>query len=233
MTGMVLLPGVMCDAGLWQEMVEPLAPFGPLMYGDLSQASTLAAMASAVLAAAPVRFTLVGFSMGGYVAREMIRQAPERVERLILIASSSQQDSEQMHAFKAATARALLASQDTFGGLGQKAIALSLSESHAGDARLHKHIHAMSLRMGRDAWCRQLLMARDSDTARLHQISCPTLVVAAAADRMRSLQESAILQASIPDAVLEVIEESGHMIPLEQPDALAAVMTRWLLAHPV
>lgn len=233
MAGMVLLPGVMCDAGLWQEMAEQLAEFGPLAYGDLSQASSLKAMASAVLERSPARFTLVGFSMGGFVAREMIRQAPERVDRLILIASSSQQDSEQAKSFKAATAKTLLSSQGAFRGLGQKTIALSLSESHADDARLQQQIHAMSLRMGREAYCRQLLMDRDSDTARLHQITCPTLVVAAAQDRMRSLRESKILQEAIPGAVLEVIEESGHMVPLEQPEALVRVMKRWLEAHPV
>lgn len=233
MAGMVLLPGVMCDAGLWQEIREELNEYGPLVYGDLSQASSLQAMALACLEQSPARFTLVGFSMGGFVAREMIRQAPERVERLILIATSSQQDSEQARSFKAATVKTLLSSGGLFRGLGQKAIALSLSEAHAGDARLQQHIHAMSLRMGREAYCRQLLMARESDTATLHQITSPTLVIAAAQDRMRTLRESQVLQQAIPGAVLEVIEESGHMIPLEQPKALAAVMKRWLEANPV
>lgn len=233
MAGMVLLPGVMCDAGLWQEMTEALAAFGPLTFGDLSQDATLEAMAARVLQRAPARFTLVGFSMGGFVAREMLRQAPERVERLILIATSSQRDSEQAQAFKAATAKALLSSSGAFRGLGQKAIALSLSEVNADNARLQQQIHAMSLRMGKDAYCRQLLMARNSDTPLLNEITCPTLVIAAAGDRMRTLRESQVLHDNIQGATLEVIEESGHMLPLEQPKKLAEVMTRWLHHHPV
>lgn len=86
----------------------------------------------------------------------------------------------------------------------------------------------MSVRMGKEAYCRQLLMARNSDSHLLSQIRCPTLVIAAAEDRMRSVQESQTLYERIPHADLEIIEDSGHMLPLEQPAALAKVMTRWL-----
>lgn len=230
---LVLLPGVMCDTGLWQAMVEDLAPYGPLVYGDLSQDATLAEMAARVLAAAPEHFTLLGFSMGGYVAREMVRQAPLRVERLILIATSSRQDSEQAQAFKAATAKTLMTSSGIFSGLSHNAIALSLSEQHADCPRLQQQIHAMSLRVGKETYCRQLLMPRPADTDLLAQIACPTLVIAAADDRMRTQRESQILADNIAGATLQVIDNTGHMVPLEQPKALAAVITRWLQAHTV
>lgn len=233
MAGLVLLPGVMCDAGLWAGMSEQLAEFGPLIYGDLSQASTLEEMAAQVLAQCPPQFTLTGFSMGGFVAREMTRQAPERVQRLILIATSSQQDSAQTQSFKTATAKALQASKSVFHGLGPKAIALSLSHNHADNQHLQTQIHQMSLRMGKEAWCRQLLMIRNSDTDQLNQITCPTLVIAAEEDRMRTMQESRTLYEHIPHAQLEIIADSGHMVPLEQPQALAEVILRWLRATPV
>lgn len=233
MAGMVLVPGMMCDAGLWQEMVDDLAAYGPLIYGDLSRDDSLETMAASVLAGAPERFTLVGFSLGGYVAREMIRQAPERVQRLILIATSSQQDSPQSQAFKAAAARSLRASQGAFRGLGHKAIALSLSQEHAENVHLQSQIHQMSLRMGKEAYCRQLLMARNSDTHLLHQITCPTFVIAAGQDRMRSVQESRTLCEMIPRASLKIIDNSGHMLPLEQPAALVKVIQHWLSVTPV
>lgn len=232
MAGMVLLPGVMCDAGLWQEMVADLAGYGPLIYGDLSRDASLEKMAARCLSQAPERFTLVGFSMGGFVAREMIRQAPERVQRLILIATSSQQDSPQTRAVKVATAKSLSGSQGAFHGLGQKAIALSLSADHASDPGLQSQIRQMSLRMGKEAYCRQLLMDRHSDTHLLNQISCPTLVIAAAGDRMRSLEESQIIYRLIPDATLEIIDDSGHMLPLEQPASLTRCICRWLSDTP-
>jgi len=225
---MVLLPGVMCDAGLWQEMAADLAPFGPLVYGDLASDSELEAMAASVLRQAPERFTLVGFSMGGFVAREMFRQAPERVEKLMLIATSSERDSAQTQAFKTATARSLQSASGEFRGLSQKSIALSLSKKHAEDERLREKIYQMSLRMGKAAYCRQLLMARNSDTHLLSQIRCPTLVIAAAEDRMRTVQESQTLCDEIPHAELKVIADSGHMLPLEQPATLAKTMIAWL-----
>ncbi|MCX8958785.1 alpha/beta fold hydrolase [Erwinia psidii] len=228
MTGMVLLPGMMCDAGLWQHMAAGLSGYGPLMCGDLSRDSSQEEMATRVLSQAPERFTLVGFSMGGFVAREMVRQAGQRVRRLILIATSSQRDSPQTSAYKAATAQSLLNSHGTFRGLGQKAIALSLSEKHADDPRLQSQILEMSLRVGKEAYCRQLLMARHSDTHLLDQIRCPALVIAAAEDRMRRVEESRILYEHLPHATFEVIDDSGHMLPLEQPAELAQRICRWL-----
>ncbi|WP_034945947.1 alpha/beta fold hydrolase [Erwinia oleae] len=228
MAGLVLLPGVMCDAGLWQKVESDLSPFGPLIFGDLSQGNSVEEMAESVLQQCPATFTLVGFSMGGFVAREILRRVPERVERLILIATSSQPDSERARRAKAATAAALASTSGPFRGLGQKAIALSLSAKRADDEALQAVIRAMSLRMGREAYRRQLLMTRRGDTALLRQISCPTLVVAAADDRMRTMAESQTLCDNIPHATLEVIAGSGHMLPLEQPQALAALLTRWL-----
>lgn len=232
MAGMVLLPGVMCDAGLWQAVEGALSPFSPLVFGDLSQDVSVNAMAQRVLAHSPDTFTLVGFSMGGFVAREMVRLAPARVSRLILIATSSQQDSAQSQHFKTLTANALAAAGGTFAGLSKRTIMHSLSEKRAGDSRLQAIIHSMSLRMGKAAYLRQLRMARESDTHLLSQITCPSLVIAAEDDRMRTVQESRALCDGIPDATLKIITDCGHMVPLEQPEKLVEVITDWLNAPP-
>jgi len=231
MTPLVLLPGMMCDAGLWQRMLPRLEETGPLTFGDLSQGSSIAGMASAVLETSPERFTLVGFSMGGFVAREIVRQAPHRVQGLILIATSSAADSTRQMAFKTSVAEALQRASGPFRGLGHKAIQLSLSQQHETDPQLIQQILDMSLRMGRDAYIRQLRMVRSSDSHLLGEISCPTLVIAAAEDRMRSLTESQTLCEAIPDAQLCVIEDSGHMLPLEQPVLLAARLREWIENH--
>lgn len=232
-TPLVLLPGMMCDAGLWQLMLPGLEALGPLTYGDLSQGDSVAQMADSVLAHCPPQFVLVGFSMGGYVAREIARRAPERALRLILIATSSASDTPQQSEMKAMVAASLQPAHATFRGLGQRAIAQSLSQMHESDERLKQRILEMSLRSGRETYIRQLLMKRDSDAPRLAEIRCPTLVVAAADDRMRTQAESEQLAGAIPGASLVTIAESGHMLPLEQPDRLLACMARWLSAHPL
>lgn len=231
-TPLVLLPGLMCDAGLWQPMLPQLQAIGPLTFGDLSQDESVAAMASRVLADSPPGFTLIGFSMGGFVAREIARRAPQRVSRLVLIATSSAPDSEQQSRMKAAVADSLRHASGRFHGLASRAIELSLSARHAADPTLKQQILDMSLRVGRDAYIRQLEMRRDGDTHLLGELHCPTLIVAAADDRMRSQQEARALCAGISGARLVTIADSGHMLPLEQPERLAALLTDWIASTP-
>ena len=89
-------------------------------------------------------------------------------------------------------------------------------------------VREMGARLGREAFVEQSMVVRDSDAARLAEIQCPSLIIAAAQDQMRSPDEARELAQGLPDARLEVIEDSGHMIPLEQPDRLAALIRGWL-----
>lgn len=228
MTALVLLPGLMCDAGLWRGLLPQLEAIGPVLCGDLSQGESVEEMATSVLVRCPAEFTLVGFSMGGFVAREIIRRAPQRVRGLALIATSSAADSPLQADFKAAVAGTLQRASGQFRGLGHRAIKLSLSQRHEDDPLLVQQILDMSLRLGRETYIRQLLMARSSDSHLLAAIRCPTLVVAAADDRMRSLAESQALCEAIPHAEFRLVEDSGHMLPLEQPQRLAAILTEWV-----
>jgi len=228
MTALVLLPGLMCDAGLWQGMLPELEATGSLTFGDLSQGKSVEEMAGRVLACCPPEFVLVGFSMGGFVAREIARQVPHRVRGLVLIATSSAADSVMQSQFKATVAGRLQQDSSPFRGLSHRAIKLSLGQQHEDDPQLVQQILDMSLRLGRETWIRQLLMARSSDSHLLTDIRCPTLVVAAADDRMRSQAESRALCEAIPHAEFRLVEDAGHMLPLEQPQQLAAILTEWV-----
>ncbi|MFG1173117.1 alpha/beta fold hydrolase [Erwiniaceae bacterium CAU 1747] len=228
MTALVLLPGMMCDAGLWQGVLPQLNVTGPVSCGDLSQGESIEEMATMVLDRCPPAFVLLGFSMGGFVAREILRRVPERVKGLALIATSSAADSPMQANFKAAMAGKLRLDSGPFRGLSHRAIKLSLSPRHEDNPQLVQQILDMSLRLGRETWIRQLLMARNSDSHLLSAIRCPTLVVAAAEDRMRSLAESRALCEAIPHAEFRLVEDSGHMLPLEQPQPLAAILTEWI-----
>ena len=89
----------------------------------------------------------------------------------------------------------------------------------------------MGMRLGGEVFRRQSMLERPGDLQRLHEIRCPTLVVAAGHDQLRSLDEARELQAGIPGAEFALIEDSGHMIPIEAPAALAAVLVPWLAAQ--
>ena len=222
MTPLVLIPGYMLDDALWDGMLPFLPPELPLHFASLAEGDSIAAMAQAILAKCPPQFSLLGFSMGGYVAREIVRLAPGRVQSLALVATSSRADlplqAEQRR--KAARANPIGA----FRGLGRAAIAQSLHPDNAANEALVAHVRIMGERLGREVFVRQSLIVRDADTGRLSDIQCPTLVVAAAEDQLRSAAEARELAEGIAGARLVTVPNAGHLIPLEQPQALASAI---------
>jgi pimeloyl-ACP methyl ester carboxylesterase len=222
----LLVPGYMADATLWDDVAAPLERFGPLLHADLRHDATIEDMAARAVANAPERFILAGFSMGGYVAREIVRLAPERVQALVLIATSSRADSPSLRQSRGTVGKA--APSVAFSGLSKTAIATSLHPQQAGNEALVERVRAMGVRLGGEVFRRQSAIVRSGDRERLHEIRCPTLVIAAGHDRLRSREESEELRDGIPGAELAVVEDSGHMLPIEAPRALLDVMLPWL-----
>lgn len=218
----LLVPGFMLDNDLWTDISPALAPFSPLFHADSGKAQSIKEMAQLALKEAPPSFDLIGFSMGGYVAREIVRMAPERVNRLILIATSSRGDTA-LQAQRQLPAEAVT----SFAGVGRKSIMRSLAPNRENDTALIDRIHAMSVRLGGEVFRRQAAFHREGDTAQLSDISCPTLIIAGEQDRLRSLDEARELQAGIPGARLETLP-TGHMIPLEGPAGLAKLIVEFL-----
>ena len=226
---LVLAPGFMLDRDLWTDAQHGLQRIGDLTYADFSRDGSLEAMADRLLDTAPKRFVLIGFSMGGYVAREAARRAPQRVLALVLIATSSRGESDMQAQRKATAASASDVSQ--FTGLSRRSIASSLAADHADEETIAR-IRAMGDRLGREVFQRQSNLVRDSDTDCLADISCPALVIAAAKDRLRSLAEAQELHKGIQQSTLITIAGSGHMIPLEAPEAMVDAIAAWLGSLP-
>lgn len=222
----LLVPGYMADETLWDDVLRPLGKFGPVTHADLRHDSSIEAMAGRALANAPCSFILVGFSMGGYVAREIARLAPERVRALVLIATSTRADTPSLRQSRGTVGKA--AASVSFSGLSKTAIATSLHPKEAGNEALIERVRAMGVRLGGEVFRRQSAIVRTSDRERLHEIRCPTLVVAAGQDRLRSREEAEEMVAGIPGAGFALIEDSGHMLPIEAPQALLAVVEPWL-----
>lgn len=222
----VLIPGFMADAALWDDVVPALQELGPVMHGDVSRAATIAEMAGNVLADAPERFVLIGFSMGGYVAREMARLARERVQALILLATSARADTPTQARRKAASAA--MVDPTRFTGLSRQAVISSLHPARATDGAMIERVRAMGERLGGEVFMRQAAQMRESDLHRLGAIGCPTLIIAADQDALRSLAEAQELCEGIEGATLTIIEGSGHMVPIEAPTALTSAIVPWL-----
>ena len=223
---MLLIPGFMLDADLWRDVTPGLGEFGPFVHADLFEDGAIKDMASRVLAQAPETFILVGFSMGGYVAREIVRQAPERVKALVLIATSARGDTEVQRQRKEAVAHK--PDSVSFKGLSTAAVASSLHPDNAGRSDLIERIQAMGQRLGSDVFRRQSLLERVDERHLLADINCPCLILAGEQDKLRSRAEVEELHDGITGSSFQVIEKTGHMIPLEAPDELVTVMRQWL-----
>ncbi len=223
---LILLPGFMCDADLWTDVEPHLDGRWRSRHGDMFRDDSIEAMAARVLASAPRQFVAVGFSMGGFVARELALVAPDRVRALALIATSAMGTSPT-RAERNRARRERIAARP-FRGLSRDDLRQALHPSRRDDEALVERMLAMGARLGKDVLLRQLAAERVDGHPRLPEIRCPTLVVAAESDELRPRVETDRLAAGIPGARYEIVAGCGHMIPLERPETLAALLNGWL-----
>ncbi len=228
---LVLLPGLLCDAALWQPQVEALADIAAPQIPDLTRDESFPVMARRVLAEAPERFALAGLSMGGYLALEIIRQAPQRVMKLALLDTSARADTPE----RAAQRRGFieLARKGEFKGITPRLLPTYLHPDHLGDAAITGAVMAMAERVGKEGYLRQMaaIMARPDMRPELKRIAVPTLVLCGREDQATPFEVNAEIAALIPGAVFVAIERCGHISTLEKPDEVNAAMRRWLLGH--
>ncbi|CAA7620802.1 Hydrolase or acyltransferase [Candidatus Terasakiella magnetica] len=227
---LLLLPGLLNDSRLWQAQAEALAPVARVMVGDLSCDDSLAAMADRVLKAAPPRFALGGLSMGGYVAMEIMRQAPERVERLALLDTTARPDlSEQSHRRRDAIA---VAQAGGFDKIMPTMLPNLLHPDHLKDEAITALAKDMARATGREAFIRQqtAIMARPDSRPFLSAIACPALVLCGADDALTPPDRHQEMAELIAGAKLVVVPHCGHLSALEQPEAVTRALAGWLEA---
>jgi pimeloyl-ACP methyl ester carboxylesterase len=226
---LVLVPGLLCDAALWRGQVEDLADIAQPWVADVTRDVSMTAMARRVLAEAPAgRFALAGLSMGGYVAQAIMREAPERVERLALLDTAAMADTPEQTARR----RGLidLAEKGEFHGVTPRLLPFFLHPDRLTDKPLIEAVMAMTERVGKDAFLRQqrAIMGRPDNQSNLPEIKCPALVLCGRQDQMTPLRWSEEIAALIPGAKLEIIEDCGHLTTMERPWETSVAMRQWL-----
>lgn len=226
MTPLVLLPGLGLDGGLYAAQIRDLADVAAMTVGDTLHDDSLPAMATRVLAAAPDRFALAGLSMGGYLAFEILRQAPERVTRLALLDTSARADTPEAtqgrHDAIAAVAK------HPYRALAVASLARLVAPSASQIVR--DQVVDMSVRVGPDAYVRQqrAIMARPDSRPLLPEIRVPTLVLVGDEDVLTPPALAEEMAGAIPQATLVRVPGSGHLSPLEAPAAVTAALRAWL-----
>jgi pimeloyl-ACP methyl ester carboxylesterase len=222
---LVLLPGLAADAAMWRHQVAALARWQPQVSDVHMRHASIQEMAAALLARYPGPLVLCGASMGGIVAMEVVRQAPDRVQGLALLGTNAQPESDEMRALRQKAI--VLFAQGQVEEVIRPNAGLAF---HADDPALHAEYVNLVLRAGAEQLIRQNRAIIERPDARLHlpRVRCPTLVVCGEDDQLTPLPLSREIAGLVPAAELVVLPHCGHMLTMEQPEAVNAVLREWL-----
>ena len=227
-TPVLLIAGQLLTERLWAPQIEALGGRFELTIADPSSHDTIAAMAAAVLKDAPVRFSVVGHAMGAFVAFEILRQAPGRVDRLVLMSTLASADLPAQTARREGYLRLVEAGR--FGEVVEERLPLLLSPRRRSDNELVAAARAMAAATGPDAFLRQqrAIMSRPDSRQSLKAIACPTLILFGRQDGIVTLDHQEEMRQAIPSARLEILEDCGHLMTLEQPALVNALLSEFL-----
>jgi pimeloyl-ACP methyl ester carboxylesterase len=215
----VFLPGMMCDERLFAPQIEDLEQ--AIFVADMTTSDNIPDLAANVLSAAPDSFAIAGLSMGGILAFEIWRQAPDRVTHMALLDTTPYADAPERR-----TVRLSQIERALTGSLREIAMdelkPLYLAEKHREDQVLLDYILDMAIDQGAEVFRRQSLALKDrSDSvATLPTISCPTTIICGSEDKLCPVSMHELMAAEIPNARLVVLNECGHLSSLEQAEAV-------------
>jgi pimeloyl-ACP methyl ester carboxylesterase len=227
-TPLLLVPGLASSARIYAPVIPALWRFGPVMVANHIRDDSMAAIARRVLSEAPPRFALAGHSMGGYIALEIMRQAPERVLRLALINTQARPDTPE-----ATQRRRVLMERAKRGELRaarEEMFPELVHPSRRDDSDIRRLVHVQGDDVGVEGYLRQqaAIIARVDSRPTLSAIKCPTLVMTGDADNTIPNAFSKEMAESIAGARLVILERCGHLPQPEQPEATVRVLSEWL-----
>ncbi len=218
---LVLISGLLSNESLWQHQTRHLSDIASIQVISPSQ-DTPKKMIQAILDQAPPKFALAGHSMGGWLSLEVMRAAPSRVGRLCLLNTTAREDSEEKK-----LARQQMIQKAENGQFHE--VVKGLVEKLVFNPRVKEEVEKMFLKVGQEAFIHQerAMLARNECQSILPTIRCPALVIHAAQDKNFSQEEHEELVNHIPHAKLAILEDSGHMSPMEVPQAVTDLLRSW------
>jgi len=224
----LLVPGLVSSPRIFAPVVPALWRLGPVTIANHIRDDNMGSIARRVLAEAPPRFALAGHSMGGYIAFEIMRQAPERVARLALINTQARPDTPEATARrKTQVARA---QAGEFRAILDELFPGFVHPSRRDNADLRQLVHDMGDDVGTDGFARQqaAIMSRPDSRPTLAWIKCPTLVLSGDEDNTIPNSLSVEMANGIPAAKLVILSHCGHLPQVEQPQATADALVEWM-----
>jgi pimeloyl-ACP methyl ester carboxylesterase len=222
MQTLVMIPGLGSDAAVWKRTMTALSGEVDCLVGDTHSDRSLRGMAQTILGQSPKTFALAGVSMGGMVALEMMKIAPERVTRLALIDTNARPDAMARKAYRYLAN--LVAITGDFERLSERGVDSLVHPSTPDDVRAE--LAEMGARVGARTYCRQnrAVAARKDLRPVLQGIAVPTAVVVGSDDQLTPVELSREIYHLTPGSTLHIIPDCGHLPPIEKPAALAAIL---------
>lgn len=225
---LLLIPGLVCDAAVWRHQVAHLADIAEISVPPVTQGETIAKMARVVLDAAPQEFALAGFSMGGCIALEILRQAPGRVTKLVLLDTSARADTPNKTAWRHTVIAACERGEYLSVIEGMMPILLHPDQQKGP---LPPFVREMTARIGPETYVRRqkVIGQRQDSRDLLRAAKQPVRAICGREDGMSTIEEHIEIAELAPHGRFSIIEQCGHMTILERPQAATALLRDWLL----
>jgi pimeloyl-ACP methyl ester carboxylesterase len=226
----VLVPGLNCSARLYAEQIPALWRFGPVTVADHTRDASITAIAGRILANAPPVFALVGLSLGGYIAFEIMRRAPQRVGRLALLDTSARPDTAELTSRRQAPMAQARAGK--LMEVADESFVFFVHPNRYGDVALRAVVRAMAEETGAEAYLRQqqAIIGRADSRPMLGTIKCPTLMLVGEEDQGTPPELAREIAVGIAGARLVVVPDCGHLSTLERPQAVTKALVEWMQA---
>lgn len=225
---LLFIPGLGCTPKLYEAQIAHFAGRIATSVADHTRGATIAGIATQILDRAPPRFALCGLSMGGYVSLEILRQAPERVERLALLDTTAAMDTPEGRARREATIQRVRAGD--YEGVIETLYAILVRPSAQGDAALKAAVTGMMRDCGAEVFLRQqgAILGRIDSRPYLGAIKCKTLALVGDQDALTPPAAAREMAEGVAGAKLTIVPDCGHMATMEQPAAVNAALDDWL-----
>lgn len=232
---LVLIPGLLCDGTVWPSQRAALEDIADIRIADHGLQDSLEGMARAILEGAPARFAIAGHSMGGRVAFEVYRLAPERISGVALMDTGSHPLPPGEAGEREVAGRLALletARRDGMRAMAREWVQGMVHPRRLGDAPLIEAILTMFEAKSPQIYEAQTraLINRPDATPVMPTIRCPTLVLCGHEDSWSPVQRHLEMAAAIPGSTFVDVPDCGHMCTMERPDAVSAAMRTWFLS---
>lgn len=226
MTTLILIPGLAGDAVMWRAQLPALQAFEPQVADVHVRQAGIAGMAGALLGETGGDLVLCGASMGGMVAMEAARQAPDRIKGLALLGTTARPETDDMRALREAAIE--LFAQGRAAEVIEPNVGFAFHPDNA--AALREAYLEFVLRAGADQLIRQnrAVIERPDARAHLPRVRCPTLVMCGEADQLTPPECSREIASLVPGAQLVMVPRCGHMLTMERPDVVNPQLAGWL-----